>query len=267
MFSELPDEASVASLLNMLSSTDAEVKRYAALALYRIKPSGNVRITAALNKMVSNETEPLDVRINAVRALGAAGFDNPAINVELTLTTAASMRDAKYAQLRYYAVRALGQMKTLSAGSIDKLIYIAARERDASIRKEAIQTISRIGIADQSGMSQISDSLENMDLGKNTETALMICEILGELRSADFISKGMELSTILTDISSLRRLTYAFYLTESEEGYRNMISQGKHPELTDFIISLAESTGKSLLGRVVESMKKNRDERRDSRSA
>ena len=65
----------------------------------------NIRITAALNKMVSNETEPLDVRINAVRALGAAGFDNPAINVELTLTTAASMRDEKYAQLKFYSIR------------------------------------------------------------------------------------------------------------------------------------------------------------------
>jgi HEAT repeat protein len=128
LFSELPDPASVLSLLNMIISPDPEVKRYVTLALYRIRPEGNVRITTALNKIVSNETEPLDVRINAVRALGAAGYDNPTIKVEQTLTTAATMRDEKYAQLRYFAIRALGQMNTLSEESIDKIINIAARE-------------------------------------------------------------------------------------------------------------------------------------------
>lgn len=256
LFADLPDEASLASLLNMLGSADPEVKRYAALALYRIRPSDNIKITAALNKMVSNETEPLDVRFNAVRALGAAGFDNPAINVELTLTTAAAMRDQKYAQLKFYSVRALGEMNRLSDGSIEKIIDIAARERDSSIREEALQTLLRIGIADPSKMSQIAGSLDNIDLKKYPETGLMICEILGEMRMNDFIPRGLELSDILTDTGSRRRLTYAFYLTGAEEGYHAMLRQGKNVELTDFIISLAESTNKKLLNRAVESLKR-----------
>ncbi|MBI9106391.1 MAG: HEAT repeat domain-containing protein [Spirochaetales bacterium] len=256
LFADLPDEASINSLLNMLSSTDPEVKRYATLALYRIKPPENVRITTALNKMVSNETEPLDVRINAVRALGAAGYDHPAVNVELTLTTAAAMRDEKYAQLRFYAVRALGQMSRLSDDSVKKIINIAARERDSAIREEALQTILRIGIADTSKFSQMAGSLDSMDLRKNSALGLLICEILGELGSTDFISKGLELSDILTDISSKRRLAYAFYLSGTEEGYECMISQGKNSELTNFIISLAESTNKTILSRVIESMKR-----------
>ena len=176
LFAELPDTASILSLLNMLSSPDPEVKRYATLALYRIRPSGNVRITTALNKMVSNETEPLDVRINAVRALGAAGFDNPTIKVELSLITAASMRDVKYAQLRFFAIRALGQMPNLSDESIDKIINIASRERDNSIREEAIQTLSRIGISNPVKMSLISNSLDNLDLRNNTSLALLLCD-------------------------------------------------------------------------------------------
>ena len=256
LFAELPDTASIQSLLIMLSSTDAEVKRYATLALYRIRPVGNIRITTALNKMVSNETEPLDVRINAVRALGAAGFDNPSVNAELTLTTAAAMRDEKYAQLRFYSIRALGQMNTLSDESVDKIISIAVRERDSSIKQEAIQTLSRVGIADQAVMLQISDSLKNIDLKKNPTLGLMICEIMGETGSSDFLSKGMELSEILTDMSSKRRLTYAFYLNGTEEGYKCMIRQGKSTDLNNFIISLAESANKTILSKVIEGLKR-----------
>ncbi|MBI9098525.1 MAG: HEAT repeat domain-containing protein [Spirochaetaceae bacterium] len=256
LFAELPDAASILSLLNMLSSPDPEVKRYATLALYRIRPSGNVRVTTALNKMVSNETEPLDVRINAVRALGAAGFDNPTIKVEQTLITAASMRDQKYAQLRFFAIRALGQMPLLSQESIDKIIGIAARERDSSIREEAIQTLSRIGISDPSKMIQISNSLDSLDLRNEPSLALIFCEILGEAGSADFLPRGMELSRILSDTSSLRRLTYSFYLTGTEEGYENMIRLGTNQDLINFITSLAESTDKVLLNRVIERMKR-----------
>ena len=256
LFAELPDEASAACLLDMLSSTDAEVKRYTTLALYRIRPSGNIRITAALNKLVSNETEPLDVRINAVRALGAAGFDHPTVNVELTLTTAATMRDEKYAQLRFFAVRALGRMQNLSDETVDTIISIAERDRDPSIKKEAVQTLSRIGIADKVKMSRISQALDRIDFRKDPELGLMICEILGEQHSADFIAKGMELSTVLTDTSSLRRLTYAFYLSGTEEGYRCMVKQGKNAELAAFILSLAESADRLVLGRVIEELKR-----------
>lgn len=257
LFSELPDPASTNSLLNMLSSPDSEVKRYATLALYRIRPDGNVRITTALNKMVSNETEPLDVRINAVRALGAAGFDNPTIKVEQTLITAASMRDEKYAQLRYFAIRSLGQMPLVSSESIDKIIGIAARERDPSIREEAVQTLSRIGISDPEKMKQISVSLENLDLKNEKSLALLLCEILGESGSENFINSGRELGNYLTDVSSKRRLAYAFYLAGTEEAYENMIRLGKTGELTNFIVSLSESSNTMLLSRVIEKMRRS----------
>jgi HEAT repeat protein len=257
LFAELPDNNSVLTLLNMLSSTDGEVKRYATLALYRLKPVGNIRITAALNKMVSNETEPLDVRINAVRALGAAGFDNPTIKVEQSLTTAAAMRDEKYAQLRLFSIRALGQMATLTSDSVDKIISIASKERDPSIREEAIRTLSRIGIADPSKVSSISSALEKLDLNKEKETALLFCEILGEIRSEDFINTGLKLSDILTEPSSRRRLAYAFYLIGSEEGYEGMIRMGNSEEQINFITSLAESADKTLLVRVMESLKRS----------
>lgn len=257
LFADLPDEGSMLSLLNMLTYPDAEVKRYATLALYRLKPSGNIRITTALNKMVSNETEPLDVRINAVRALGAAGFDNPTVKVEKTLVTAASMRDAKYAQLRLYAIRALGQMTVLSDESVEKIISIAARERDSSIKEEALQTLSRIGISDPSKLEQISDSLTNLDFENNSDLALQLCEVLGEAQSTDFIPTGLKLAEHLSEPSSIRRLVYAFYLTGSEEGYKAMFLQGKNEELNNFITSLAESTDKTLLSRVIESIKRS----------
>ena len=257
LFAELPDDSSLTSILNMLNSDDAEVKRYATLALYRIRPAGNIRITTALNKIVSNETEPLDVRINAVRALGAAGYDTPAVKVEETLTTAAAMRDEKYAQLRFYALRALGRMDSLNDKSIEKIINIAATERDLTIKEESMQTLSRIGIADSAKMKRIVESLDSIDFRTNPSLGLIICELLGELHSGDFILKGNELSNVLTDVGSRRRLTYAFYLSGTEEGYRSMLKQGNNSELTEFIISLSESADKTLLSRAVENLKRS----------
>ena len=74
----------------------------------------------------------------------------PTVNAEQTLITAASMRESKYAQLRFYSLRALGEMDSLSESSIGKIIVIAARERDAAIKEEAIQTLSRIVITSYS---------------------------------------------------------------------------------------------------------------------
>ncbi len=257
LFAELPDQASINSLLVMLSSSDSEVKRFATLALYRIRPKGNVRITTALNKIVSNETEPLDVRINAVRALGAAGFDNPTIKVELTLITAASMRDQKYAQLRFFSLRALGQMPSLSSENIDKIISIAARERDFSIKEEALGTIARIGISDLTQLQLIFESLNALDLQENTSLALTLCEILGEAGSTEFISTGKKLIPLLQETSNKRRLIYAFYLTGAEEGYENMIQMGTEEALANFITSLAESADRTLLNSVVDRMKRS----------
>lgn len=257
LFAELPNQGALVSLLNMLSHDDAEVKRYATLALYRIRPTGNVRITTALNKMVSNETEPLDIRINAVRALGAAGFDNPTIKVEETLITAATMRDAKYAQLRYFAVRALGQMSELESETIEKLVALASRERDQAVRDEAVRTVGRIGLSDREKLKAMEISLDNLNLRNESETALLYCEILGEAGSEAFLGKAKELMPYLSDDSEKRRLAYSFYQTATEEGYEYMILMGSDEKLTDFIASLAESADKTVLNRVIERMKRS----------
>ncbi|MBB6478996.1 HEAT repeat domain-containing protein [Spirochaeta isovalerica] len=256
LFAELPDEGSINSLLAMLDSEDPEVKRFSTLALYRIRPAGNLRITTALNKMVSNETEPLDVRINAVRALGAAGFDHPSVNVEQTLITAANMRDAKYAQLRYFSLKALGQMSGLTDDSVEKIIAIAGRERDMSIREEAVRTLSSIGIAGKERLDLISSALEKLNPRTNTSIAIQFCELLGEAGNDSFISFAKELKPYLETIGDKRRLAYSFYLSGTDEGYENFIMMGEDRELTDFISSLAESADRELLTRVIERLKR-----------
>jgi len=257
LFSELPDEGAVNSLLTMLSSEDSEVKKYATLALYRIRPSGNLRITTSLNKMVSNETEPLDVRINAIRALGASGFDHPTVNVEQTLITAANMKDEKYAQLRYFSLKALGQLGGLSDDSIDKIISIAGRERDFVLREEALRTLSNIGLADGDKLNLLSSALEGLDPATHSNLALQFCELLAEAGSENFISYTTHLKPYLRTDGERRRLTYAFYLSGTDEGYESMILMGENGDLTEFIISLAESSDKNLLSRVIERMKRS----------
>lgn len=256
LFSELPDQGAILTLTSMLDSPDGEVKRYATLALYRIRPAGNLRIATALNKMVSNETEPLDIRINAVRALGASGFDNQTLKVEQTLITAATMRDGKYAQLRFFALKALGEMPSLGNDTIEKIISIAARERDSSIRNEAIRTVSSKGVSNGTMLAQLETSLNSLNLKNDTQRALLLCEILGEAGSTGFLSQAKNLASIVTEESDRRRLAYAFYQSGSEEGYEYMLIMGSDAALSDFITSLAESTDRTILGRVVERLKR-----------
>lgn len=257
LFSELPDENALNSLFVMLSSNDPEVKRYSTLAIYRIRPVGNLRITTSLNKIVANETEPLDVRINAVRALGASGYDHPSVNVEETLITIANMRDAKYAQLRYFALKALGQLPSISNETIDKVISIASRERDEVLKEEAIRTISLTGMSDQNRLEKLSLSLESLDPRTQSGLALLYCELLGEVGNDSFIDFSEKLKPYLTSTGEKRRLTYSFYLSGTDEGYKKMILMGSEPGLTDLISSLAESADKERLSRVIKSLKRS----------
>ncbi|MBN2657136.1 MAG: hypothetical protein JXR86_08760, partial [Spirochaetales bacterium] len=257
LFSELPDEGALNSLLTMLGSEDPEVKKYSTLALYRIRPKGNLRITAELNKLVSNETEPLDVRINAVRALGASGFDHPTVNVEQSLITAANMRDGKYAQLRFFSLKALAQMPALSDDSVEKIISIALRERDQTIREEALRTLSVIGISDEERLDSLTSALENLNMQTQTALALMFCELLAEAGSDSFINGAVKLKPFLKTAGEKRRLAYSFYLSGTDDSYENMILMGDDRDLVDFISSLAESADRDLLARVIERLKRS----------
>ena len=131
ILSRIADPDTVPTLVSLLSSPLSEVKKHASWAMYRIRPSGNPKAIEELKKLVSGETESLEVRINAVRSLGVIGALNPnptpQTNVLPAILTALKMRDEKYTMLRFYAVRALGDARIGSSEVIDALVRAATR--------------------------------------------------------------------------------------------------------------------------------------------
>ena len=52
-----------------------------------MSPPDNVKVVGELQKLVTSETESIEVRINAVRALGSMGYDSARLEVWKTLLT------------------------------------------------------------------------------------------------------------------------------------------------------------------------------------
>ncbi|GAH52258.1 unnamed protein product, partial [marine sediment metagenome] len=153
VLSRLADESSVNTLISLLSSPYAEVKKNATWGLFRIRSSANPRIAEELNKLANNEAESLPVRINAVRALGAIRYDDSKTRVWKSLVNISKLRSEKYYMLRYFAIEALGEMGQPYPEVISTLSGIALRETDPEISMQAVQSIQKLAVK-----SEISES-------------------------------------------------------------------------------------------------------------
>ncbi|HOV64379.1 MAG TPA: HEAT repeat domain-containing protein, partial [Spirochaetia bacterium] len=164
ILSQIADQDTVNTLITLLSSPYPEVKKHATWALYRIRPAGNAKVIDELKKLVTGETESLEVRINAVRGLGAIGSltpnSTPQTAVWPTILTALKMRDEKYTMLRFYAVRALGDVHVADDEIIDTLVRTVSREQDTEIKREAVESLRKLSVSDERAEKALSDLLK-----------------------------------------------------------------------------------------------------------
>ena len=152
------DVSTVPSLLTLLASPNSEVKRNVTWAFYRIHSSSNPRVVDELQKLITNENESIEVRVNAVRAVGAIGYDTAQLNIWQTLVTTAQMRGDKYTSLRFYAVRALGGFSPAKPQVLQALARIAAKDADAELRKEALRSLIQLSADDSTVEAAIAET-------------------------------------------------------------------------------------------------------------
>jgi HEAT repeat protein len=253
ILSRIADQDTVNTLITLLSSPYPEVKKHATWALYRIRPAGNAKVIDELKKLVSGETESLEVRINAIRSLGVIGALNqtptPQTTVWPTILTALKMRDEKYAMLRFYALRALGDVRVGNPDVIDALVRSASREQDTEVMREAVESLRKLSAPDE----RAEKALVGLIKGSGSpELKLTVVEALRDMDSS-YLREG---ASLVQDkgftVSQKKRLLYALSRSTDQDAFSAIIDAAKEEGVRDFAIALLDDADKGALSPLVK---------------
>ncbi len=244
----LADPTAVPSLLGLLQKPQSEVKRMATWALYRTAASNNPKVVDELQKLVTNENESLAVRTNAVRALGAIGFDSPQANVWQTMITTAQMRGEKYAMLRLFAVRTLGLLGAGKPQVTAALSRIATREADIELRKEAVSSLKSLSSSSPEAADALASSFAQAD---DPELKVRIIEALADMGSDKPASLAGELLASGMSLPLKRRVVFALSQDPGEESAAVILDAAKDEKLQDFAVAVLEGYPASMMSSFV----------------
>lgn len=249
ILADLADPAALTALLNALGSPYEEVRKNATWGLYRIRPSDNARVAAELQKLVTSEAEPLSVRINAVRALGAMGQDSARLEVEKTLATTLRLRSPEYAMLRYFAVQALSRMPSLSTETRDALLQTAASNEPRIIRTAALQTLlengARLG-GEQSTVAGVAQRSED------PEVQLAALKLLADQGASEAVGVANKLLDT-TDSPAMRmHVAYALSKVKTEDAISLLVNLAAAEDTAELAMGFLRDADPRLVNRVVE---------------
>jgi HEAT repeat protein len=248
LLAALADKTSVASLLALLGKPLPEVRRNAAWALYRIADPSNPKVVEELAKLITNENETIAVRVCATRAVGAIGLDNGQLNLWQTLVTTAQMRGEKYAMLRLFAVRSLGQLGAAKPQVVSALTRIASRDPDVELRKEAVTALKALPQAAE----EISTALAaSMGQAEDTELKVRIIEAIADLGSSAGPGIASDFLASPAPAALKRRVVCALSQDPSEASAAAILDAAKDPQLMDYAASVLEAYPRSLMASVV----------------
>ncbi len=233
----LADPASVPSLITLLAKPQPEVKRLAAWALSRIQAPPNAKAVGELQKLVTNENETIAVRVNAVRAIGSMAYDTPQLAVWQTLVTTIQMRGDKYTMLRYYAVRALGELGTANAQAELALARVAVRDTDLELRKEAANALKRLPAVSAASLDSLASSFVD---AKEDELKVRIIETLGDLGSAKAAELAADFLRGELSLSLKRRVIQAVSQNPDEFSAGIILDAAADPKAADFVAVILE---------------------------
>ncbi len=248
LLAELADPAALTALLNLLGSPHEKVRENASWGLYRIRPSDNVRVITELQKLVNSEAEPIQVRINAVRALGAMGHDSARLEVDKTLATTLELRAPEYVMLRYFAARALAELPGLDAETTRALLATAASNEPPLIRSAAISTLRDNGVhmAENAGrIASIAQRAESLDV------KLTALELLGDMGAADAVGIAKSISETTDSQAALMQSAYAVSKVGTEDAISLLIDLAAREKVSDLAYALLLNTDSRLLSRIV----------------
>ncbi len=248
LLAKLADPGTVLTVTNLLQSQYPSVKKNATWALYRIRPEKNLKVVTELQKLVTSETESTEVRINAVRALGAMGYDPPRSDVWKTLLAPLKLQDIKYFMLKLYAVDSLGKLGTVNSQIIARLTETLIREQSETIKIAAVKALR--------SMNNLNASVEKVLTGvfkrsKNTELRLSILEVLSDMDSPEVSSLAPDLLTKGQNTDIKYRVIYALARVGDEKSLFVLLDETSDTTVTAFLTGVLEDADKNTLGNLL----------------
>jgi HEAT repeat protein len=251
----LADPTTLTSLLTLLQNPLPEVRRNVTWAMYRIRSAANPRVLDELQKLITNENETIMVRANAIRAVGAIGIDSPQLNLWQTLVTTAQMRGDKYATLRFFAVRSLGQLGAGRPQVVAALARIAQRETDTDLRKEAVTALRNMAVADPGAEDALVASFAQAD---DADLKVLILEALADMGSdrpaslaGPFLAPAVGSSGAATLVQK-RRVVTALSEHPDEASATAILDAARDKQVTDFAEAVLEGYPASFMASLVE---------------
>lgn len=243
------DPGTLPTLLTLLQKPQSEVKRNAAWALYRLRNGSNPKVSETLQGLVTNENETIATRVNAVRALGAIGFDSPTLNIWQTLVTTSQMRGDKYAMLRLFAVRSLGELGANRPQVMQALAKIVTRDPDPALRTEAVDTLRTLASPNQEAEDALASAFALS--ADDSEFRLHIVEALADMGSARSVELGAELLTGQLAPDKKRRVIYALSETPIDASATAILDASKDGAVADFAETILEGFPKAVIKPIV----------------
>lgn len=248
VLARLSDKASLPFLIPLLSSPYPEVKKNVTWALYRIRSAANPRAVDELKRLVKSETETINVRINAVRALGAIRYDSPQLKIWETLLNVVKMREEKYSMLRFFALQALGDLGSSEPQVIATLLKVANRDPDSEIKKEAVSVLKDLSISDPLAENIL---IRLFKREKDIELRLRVIEALGDMFSQATADIAPALLKTEIPVPLRKRALYALAQIGGEAELLIILDAAKDPALNLFVQGILEDSNEEALKKVI----------------
>jgi len=244
LLANLADPTTTPTITNLLQSAYPSVKKNATWALYRIRPENNIKVVTELQKLVTSETESTEVRINAVRALGAMGFDPPRADVWKTLVAPLKLQDVKYSMLKLFAVKAIGQLGTVNRQVISALTAVLTRERNETIRISAVEALG--------SMNGLDTTVEKILVGtfkrsKDPNLRLPILEVLGDMDSSQTPVLAPLLLTKEQSPEVKYRVIYALSRVGDEKSLSVLLDETSDSDVSGYLTGVLEDADRTIL--------------------
>ena len=249
LLSRIADPGSIVTVLNLLGSTYPEVKKNATWTLYRMSPADNVKVVTELQKLVPSETESIEVRINAVRALGSMGYDSARQEVWKTLLTTLKLKDSKYRMLKLYGIKALGEMGTVNKDITDNLASVASRESDETLKLAAVNSLRTLSSTDPSVEKALINSFKRND---DDTFRISILEALGDMGSEE--TSNLASLLLLGDKSSTikERAVYVLSHLGDEKSLALLLDVSTDEDISDYLMGTLEDADRTTLKSLVQ---------------
>jgi HEAT repeat protein len=248
LLSTIADPTTLPALLTLLQKPAPEVKRNVAWAFYKIRSSSNPRVVDELQKLVTNESEAISVRVAAVRALGAIAFDSPQLNIWQTLVATSQMRGEKYATLRFYAVWALGRVGAGKPQAIAALSRIASRDADVDQRKQAVVALRDMATPDAATEAALAAAYPQ---AADPELQVLILEALADMGSDKCPSLAGELLAGKSSLAQKRRVMSALAASPDEASAQAILDAARNAQLQDLSEAMLEGYPASFMASLV----------------